>query len=72
MSLLIRVLLVLSLCCLHCCWHCVLQDRIILTDSTFLPILGRIWKQLPLLEAVVVLTDRCGWGRTCGSNARVR
>jgi hypothetical protein len=35
-----------------------LQDRIILADTTFLPILGRIWKQLPLLEAVVVLTDR--------------
>jgi hypothetical protein len=35
-----------------------LQDRIILVDTTFLPILGRIWKQLPLLEAVVVLTDR--------------
>jgi hypothetical protein len=36
----------------------VLQDRVILVDTTFLPILGRIWKQLPLLEAVVVLTDR--------------
>ncbi|WIA41363.1 hypothetical protein OEZ86_004955 [Tetradesmus obliquus] len=34
------------------------QDRIILADTTFLPILGRIWQQLPLLEAVVVLTDR--------------
>lgn len=30
-------------------------------DLTFLPIIDRIWQQLPRLRAVVVLTDRCRW-----------
>jgi fatty-acyl-CoA synthase len=34
------------------------QDKVIFVDLTFLPIMGRIWKQLPRLEALVVLTDR--------------
>lgn len=33
--------------------------QVILVDLTFLPIIGRIWQQLPGLRAVVVLTDRC-------------
>lgn len=34
------------------------QDTVILVDLTFLPILGRIWRQLPRVKALVVLTDR--------------
>jgi fatty-acyl-CoA synthase len=34
------------------------QDKIILVDLTFLPIIGRIWKELPGVKAFVVLTDR--------------
>lgn len=34
------------------------QDKVILVDLTFLPIITRIHKQLPLLQAVVLLTDR--------------
>lgn len=34
------------------------QDKLILADLTFLPILGRIYKQLPQLQGIVVLTDR--------------
>jgi fatty-acyl-CoA synthase len=39
------------------------QDKLILVDLTFLPILGRIYKQLPKLKGIVVLTDRCVTGR---------
>lgn len=35
------------------------QDKIILVDLTFMPILGRICQQLPGVKAYVVLTDRC-------------
>lgn len=35
------------------------QDKVILVDLTFLPIMGRIWKQLQGVKALVVLTDRC-------------
>jgi hypothetical protein len=35
------------------------QDKVILVDLTFLPIIGRIWQQLPQVKAFVVLTDRC-------------
>lgn len=50
----------------------VLQDRIILADTTFLPILGRIWQQLPLLEAVVVLTDRYGLRTVLSWNGKAK
>jgi hypothetical protein len=36
------------------------EDKLILVDSTLLPVVARIAKDLPLLQAVVVLTDRCG------------
>lgn len=50
------------------------QDRVILADTTFLPILGRIWQQLPGLQAIVVLTDRwalvggCWWWCVVGGD----
>eukprot|EP00883_Tetradesmus_obliquus_P009277 jgi/Sobl393_1/20072/SZX64644.1 len=34
------------------------EDRLILVDATLLPVVARIAKELPLLQAVVVLTDR--------------
>jgi fatty-acyl-CoA synthase len=34
------------------------EDKIILVDGTLLPVIARIAKDLPLLQAVVVLTDR--------------
>jgi fatty-acyl-CoA synthase len=34
------------------------DDKFIMVDLTFLPILGRIWQQLPNLQGVIVLTDR--------------
>lgn len=34
------------------------EEAVILADLTFLPILGRIWQQLPRLRHIVVLTDR--------------
>lgn len=39
------------------------QDKLILADLTFLPILGRIHKQLPQLQGIIVLTDRWAGGR---------
>lgn len=36
------------------------EDRLILVDGALLPLVARIAKDLPLLQAVVVLTDRCG------------
>jgi hypothetical protein len=43
------------------------QDKVVLVDLTFLPIIGRIWKQLPQVKAWVVLTDRCAtWGPAVG------
>lgn len=43
------------------------QDKLILTDLTFLPILGRIHKQLPQLQGIVVLTDRWARGGRAGA-----
>jgi fatty-acyl-CoA synthase len=34
------------------------EDKLILVDGTLLPVIARIAKDLPLLQAVVVLTDR--------------
>jgi hypothetical protein len=36
------------------------EDKLILVDGTLLPVVARIAKDLPLLQAVIVLTDRCG------------
>jgi hypothetical protein len=33
-------------------------DALILADLPFLPLLGRIWQNLPRMRGVVVLTDR--------------
>jgi hypothetical protein len=43
------------------------QDKLILVDGTLLPVIARIAKDLPLLQAVVVLTERCGMHSAVGS-----